>query len=148
MYPPAAIPPTAATRRPADAGSAAAQSRRSTSPATPRRAGPSGTADWRDGLAPLDALPRDLWRFAVALDGIAALDSDERLARVGLRAPSPSRADWPAYQVVGERLWAEGYASVQFASAARPASRALCVFRPGHALPGMRPFRRPCVRAR
>jgi hypothetical protein len=39
--------------------------------------------------------PRDLWRFPVALDGVAALDS-ERLARVGLHAPSPSRADWPA----------------------------------------------------
>jgi RES domain-containing protein len=100
-------------------------------------------AEWyrrlaQDGLAPLDALPRDLWRFAVALDGVAALDSDERLARVGLRAPTPSRADWPAYQAVGERLWADGCADVLFASAARPAGRALCVFRPGHALPGMR----------
>jgi RES domain-containing protein len=100
-------------------------------------------AEWyrrlaEDAIAPLDALPRDLWRFAVALDGVAALDSDERLARVGLHAPSPSRADWPAYQAVGERLCAEGYAGVLFASAARPAGRALCVFRPGRALPGMR----------
>jgi RES domain-containing protein len=100
-------------------------------------------AEWyrrlaEDAIAPLDALPRDLWRFAVTLDGVAALDSDEHLARVGLHAPSPSRADWPAYQAVGERLYAEGYAGVLFASAARPAGRALCVFRPGRALPGMR----------
>jgi hypothetical protein len=47
-------------------------------------------------------------------------------------------ADWPAYQAVGERLWKEGYAGALFASAARPAGRALCVFRPGRALPGMR----------
>lgn len=99
-------------------------------------------AEWyrrlaEDAIAPLDALPRDLWRFAVALDGVAALDSDVRLAR-GLHAPSPSRADWLAYQAVGERLCAEGHAGVLFASAARPAGRALCVFRPGRALPGMR----------
>jgi hypothetical protein len=72
------------------------------------------------------------------VDGVAALDSDERLARVGLDAPSPSRADWPAYQTVGERLWTEGYDGVLFASAARSVGRALCVFRPGRALPGMR----------
>jgi two-component system, NtrC family, sensor kinase len=56
-----------------------------------------------DGLAPLDALPRDLWRLAVALDGVAALDADERLAHVGLRAPTPSR-----YRIIradGEVRW-------------------------------------------
>lgn len=105
-------------------------------------------AEWyrrlaEDGLGPQDALPRDLWRFSVALDGVAALDTDERLARVGLDPPSPSRTDWPAYQAVGERLWASDYAGVLFASAARPAGRALCVFRPGQALPGMRPVPPP-----
>jgi hypothetical protein len=100
-------------------------------------------AEWfrrlaEDAVAPLDALPRDLWRFAVTLDGVAALDSDERLARVGLRPPVPSRSDWRAYQAVGERLWSDGYAGVLYASAARPGGRALCVFRPGRALPGMR----------
>jgi RES domain-containing protein len=91
-------------------------------------------AEWyrrlgEDAIAPLDALPRDPWHYAVALDGVAALDSDERLACVGLNAPTRSRADWPAYQAVGEQLWAEGYAGVLSASAARPAGRALCVFR-------------------
>ena len=100
-------------------------------------------AEWyrrlaEDGVEPLDALPRDLWRFAVALDNVAALDSDERLKRVGLSGPAPSRGEWPAYQAVGERLWAAGFAGVLFASAARPSGRALCVFRPGWALPGMR----------
>jgi hypothetical protein len=105
-------------------------------------------AEWyrrlaEDGLAPLDALPRDLWRYAVALDGVAALDTEERLARAGLTVPAPSRTDWPAYQAVGERLWADGYAGVMFASAARPTGQALCVFRPGRALPGMRPVPPP-----
>jgi RES domain-containing protein len=100
-------------------------------------------AEWyrrlaEDAVAPLDALPRDLWRFAVMLDDVAALDSDERLAAVGLRPGVPSRADWPAYQAVGERLSSDGYAGVLYASAARPGGRALCVFRPGRALPGMR----------
>jgi RES domain-containing protein len=100
-------------------------------------------AEWyrrlaEDGLAPLDAMPRDLWRYAVALDGVAALETEERLARVGLAPPTPSRTDWRAYQAVGERLWADGYAGVLFASAARPSGGALCVFRPGRALPGMR----------
>ncbi|HKE18508.1 MAG TPA: RES family NAD+ phosphorylase, partial [Kofleriaceae bacterium] len=68
-----------------------------------------------DAITPLQALPRDLWRYAVALDGVAALDTDERLAAVGLRAPRPSRADWSAYQAVGERLWHDGYAGILFA---------------------------------
>jgi hypothetical protein len=105
-------------------------------------------AEWyrrlaEDAIAPLDTLPRDLWRFAVALDGVAALDTDERLARVGLPAPTPSRAEWPAFQDIGEQAWALGHTGILFASAARPRGRALCVFRPGHALPGMRPLPPP-----
>src|SRR3954447_20230539 len=45
-----------------------------------------------DAVAPLDALPRHLWAFAVSLDRVAALDTDERLARVGRPPPHPSRA--------------------------------------------------------
>src|SRR5581483_3861591 len=91
-------------------------------------------AEWyrrlaEDGIEPLDALPRDLWRYAVTLDAVAALDTPERLARVGLASPSPSRSDWPAYQEVGERLWSEGYAGILYASAARPSGHALCIFR-------------------
>lgn len=105
-------------------------------------------AEWyrrlaEDAVAPLDALPRDLWAFAVSLDLVAALDTDERPARVGLAPPHPSRADWPGYQAVGEAIWDAGYSGVLFASAARPSGRALCVFRPGRALPGMRPLPPP-----
>jgi RES domain-containing protein len=105
-------------------------------------------AEWyrrlsEDAIEPLDALPRDLWRYAVALDRVAALDTVQRLARVGLSAPTPWRAEWPAFQAVGEALWAEGYAGVLCASAARPTGRALCVFRPGNALPGTRPLPPP-----
>jgi RES domain-containing protein len=105
-------------------------------------------AEWyrrlaEDAVAPLDALPRDLWAFTVALDRVAALDTPDRLARVGLPEPTPSRAEWPAFQAVGERAWSEGYSGVLFPSAARPTGRALCVFRPGGALPGMRPLPPP-----
>jgi hypothetical protein len=57
-----------------------------------------------DGVEPLDALTRDLWRFAVALDGVAALDNDERLERGGLSGPTPSRAERPRYVEVGRAL--------------------------------------------
>ena len=105
-------------------------------------------AEWyhrlaEDAIAPLDALPRDLWRYTVALERVAAFDSDDRLARAGLAPPTPARADWPAYQSLGERLWADGYTGVLWASAARPSGRALCVFRPGRALPGMQPLPPP-----
>jgi RES domain-containing protein len=131
-------PPTAAIAPQADAGNA------ETVAALYLASDPDTCwAEWyrrlaEDGLAPLDAMPRDLWRYAVALDGVAALETEERLARVGLAPPTPSRTDWRAYQAVGERLWADGYAGVLFASAARPSGGALCVFRPGRALPGMR----------
>src|SRR5262245_33922349 len=54
-------------------------------------------AEWyrrlaEDAVEPLDALPRDLWRFAVALEHVAALDTPARLARAGLPAPAPERA--------------------------------------------------------
>jgi hypothetical protein len=45
-----------------------------------------------------------LSRDAVALDGVTALDIQERLARVGPPATTPSRSHSPAYQRVGERL--------------------------------------------
>ncbi len=103
-------------------------------------------AEWyrrlaEDAIAPLDALSRDLWAFSVALDRVAALDTPERLARVGLPEPTPSRSEWPAFQAVGERAWQDGYSGVLCAWAARPSGRALCVFRPGGHSPA-------CVRCR
>jgi RES domain-containing protein len=105
-------------------------------------------AEWYRALAesetrPLSRLPRDLWRYAVALDLVADLTTSARLARVGLPEPAPTRAQWPSFQALGERLWSTGYAGVLFASASRPAGRCLCIFRPGAALPGLRPVPPP-----
>ena len=105
-------------------------------------------AEWYRALAesetrPLARMPRDLWRYAVVIDHVADLTTGSRLARVGLPEPTPTRAQWPAFQAVGERLWSAGYAGVLFTSASRPAGRCLCVFRPGAALPGLRPVPPP-----
>jgi len=81
------------------------------------------------GLAPAHALPRDLWRWRIDFDCVALLDSDERLARVGLPAPLPTQAQWPACQAIGEALYAERFEALLVASAARPAHRNLVVFR-------------------
>jgi RES domain-containing protein len=89
-------------------------------------------AEWYRALAesatrPLAQMPRDLWR----------------LARAGLPEPEPSRMQWPAFQAIGEQLWSTGYSAVLFGSASRPTGRCLCVFRPGAALPGLRPVPPP-----
>jgi hypothetical protein len=105
-------------------------------------------AEWYRWLAearrsPRTALPRDLWRFGVRLDAVADLTSVEALARAGLPAPTPTRDQWAAYQDVGERLFAAGYQGVLYASAARPAGRALCVFRTEREIGGVRPLPPP-----
>ena len=89
------------------------------------------------GLPPLRQLPRDLWRFDLDLDRVANLSSLERLERVKLQPPVPDRHQWPAYQAVGETLFAEGWTGVLYAAAARPASRALCLFRSNDRLTGV-----------
>lgn len=91
------------------------------------------------GLPPGQALPRDLWRWRVDLERVAMLDSDERLERVGLPAPSPNQQQWPACQEVGEALHDEGYEALLVASAARPGHRNLVVFRTEHTLTGCMP---------
>ena len=103
-------------------------------------------AEWYRTLAelalpPLRQLPRDLWRFAVDLPRVADLSSDERLTRVGLPAPTPERRRWREFQALGEALFAEGWPGILYGAAARPASLALCLFRTGDDLPGVRPRR-------
>jgi len=104
-------------------------------------------AEWYRWLAefaipPTRQLPRDLWKFQVDIERVADLSTPERLARVKLEAPVPDRRQWPAYQTAGETLFAEGWAGVLFASAARSASLALCLFRPNDALRVFFPSRR------
>jgi RES domain-containing protein len=105
-------------------------------------------AEWYRALAelalpPMRQLPRDLWRFELDVDRVADLSSPERLERVGLDAPVPDRRQWPTFQTVGEQLFAEGWAGVLYAAAARPESLARCVFRTSGPLPGVRPLPAP-----
>jgi RES domain-containing protein len=80
-------------------------------------------------LPPDQALPRDLWRWRIDLDEVADLSSDDRLRNVSLPPPRPGRSQWPAYQVVGARLWQEGCRAILAPSAARSDALVLCVFR-------------------
>jgi RES domain-containing protein len=105
-------------------------------------------AEWYRALAelalpPMRQLPRDLWRFELDVDRVADLSSSERLERVGLDVPVPDRRQWPAFQAVGETLFAEGWAGILYTAAARPASLALCLFRTSDRLPGVRPLPPP-----
>src|SRR5207244_9484141 len=68
-------------------------------------------AEWYRALAelalpPMRQMPRDLWRFEVDIDRAADLSSRERLERVSLPEPVPDRRQWPAFQAVGETLFA------------------------------------------
>lgn len=91
------------------------------------------------GLAPAHALPRDLWRWRIDFERVALLDTEERLSRVGLPAPLPTQAQWPACQAVGEALYAEGFEALLVAAAARPAHHNLVVFRTERQVAGCTP---------
>jgi hypothetical protein len=94
-------------------------------------------------LPPRQALPRDLWHWRIDLQRVADLGDDRRLARVGLPPPSPTSRQWPAFQDVGEQLYADGWPALVSASAARPEGRTLCVFRAGRRAAGTWPIRPP-----
>lgn len=105
-------------------------------------------AEWYRALAelalpPMQQLPRDLWRFEIDVDRVANLSSAEHLERVGLGVPVPDRRQWPTFQIVGETLFAEGWAGVLYAAAAGPGSLALCLFRTSDRLDGVRPVPAP-----
>jgi hypothetical protein len=95
------------------------------------------------GMAPPQLLPRDLWRWEISLPEVADLGGDDRLARVALPALQPTRLQWPAFQLVGERLHADGWPALVSASAARPEGRTLCVFRTSREVPGTQPLPPP-----
>jgi RES domain-containing protein len=81
-------------------------------------------------VPPEQALPRDLWEWRIDVEQIADLSDAEKLSDAGLPPPLPGRAQWPAYQLVGTRLWQEGCRGILAPSAARPDDGAvLCIFR-------------------
>lgn len=97
------------------------------------------------GLAPQQALPRDLWRWEISLPDVGDLTDDSRLARVGLPPLEPTSRQWPTFQPVGEQLCQAGWPAVVSASAARPVGRTLCVFRSAREVPGTRPIPPPAT---
>jgi hypothetical protein len=67
----------------------------------------------------------------------------EKLAAVGLRPPTPSRSEWPAYQLVGEQIAADGWTGILVPSAARPEGKVLCLFRDQDGIRGATPVPPP-----
>ena len=108
-------------------------------------------AEWRRqieelALRPEDELPRNLWRFEVAVEAIADLRSEKQLARVGLALPTPRRHEWPAFQAVGEQLHAEGWKGLRARSAAgRGDGEILCLFREAEKIHGVKPLPPPVI---
>jgi len=49
-------------------------------------------------------MPRDLWRWTIAVNDIADLSTQAKLAQVDLPAPRPNRGTWEPFQAVGEAL--------------------------------------------
>jgi hypothetical protein len=108
---------------------------------------PTVWAEWyrflaEAGLAPMAALPRDLWRWEIDIE-VADLSEPARLARVGLATPRPGRHQWPAFQEVGESLRRAGWAGILAPSAARPSFKILCLFRDSDDVHGARPVPPP-----
>jgi RES domain-containing protein len=95
------------------------------------------------GLPPKQALPRDLWRWDVALPRVADLSNAEQLAGLGLAVPRPGWREWSAFQGAGDRLYLEGWPALLAPSAARPSGQVLCVFRDRDLPSGLRPVPPP-----
>lgn len=94
-------------------------------------------------LPPSHGMPRDLWRWTIAVNEIADLSTPARLGKLDLPASQPSRRSWAPFQAVGEELHREGCHGVLYPSAARPDHQALCLFREDILVPGADPVRPP-----
>jgi len=104
-------------------------------------------AEWYRHLAermipPLAQKPRELWTWRVRVE-VADLSTPERLAKVGPRAATPTRASRLACQRVGEQLAQEGWAGLIAPSAARPTGKTLCLFRAADGVRGAQPVPPP-----
>jgi RES domain-containing protein len=90
-------------------------------------------------------MPRDLWRWTIAVGDIADLSTPHKLARLDLPVPRPGRRTWTPFQAAGERLHIEGHRGVLYPSAARPDRKALCLFRDDVLIHGADPVRPPAT---
>jgi len=102
-------------------------------------------AEWYRYLAELSlqperAIPHDhhIWQVQTEL---ADLCDVERLHRVGLDQPRPSRKTWPSCQDVGDTLWREGWPGLLTLSGARPDHTVLCLFTTNWPPPDASPVR-------
>jgi len=94
-------------------------------------------------LPPTHGMPRDLWRWTIAVNDVADLSTPAKLAKLDLPVPQPGRQTWAAFQGVGEELHSQGCRGVLYPSAARPDHQALCLFRENILVPGAEPVRPP-----
>ena len=91
-------------------------------------------------------MPRNLWKWKIAISRVADLRTASQLGRVGLGMPPPSKLYWLPYQLVGEALYMEGWSALISPSAARPdEGQILCVFREVERPPGLAPIPPPRV---
>ena len=72
------------------------------------------------------------------LQRVADLTTAAALRSLSLPDLLPDRSQWPAFQVAGHRLAAEGFAGVLFRSSARPDGLCVCVFAADQGFPGVR----------
>lgn len=61
-------------------------------------------------LPPTHGMPRDLWRWAIAVNDIADLSTLAKLARLDLPPLQPSRRNWLPFQAVGSSCTARAIA--------------------------------------
>jgi len=104
-------------------------------------------AEWYRHLAehaaPPDSwLPAYLWRWKIVVEA-ADLSDKDRLRRVGLALPTPGRAEWSAFQEIGEELWRQGWPGLLAPSAARRRGKVLCLFRDSASVRGATPLPDP-----
>jgi RES domain-containing protein len=96
------------------------------------------------GLPPQAWLPRNLWKFIIEAE-VADLRDEDRLARVGLGTPPPTRASWPAFQELGDQLHREGWHGLVAPSSANPGGQVLCLYRETEKIPGVKAVPPPKV---
>lgn len=105
----------------------------------------TAVAEWyrwlaENSLPPHLRTPHDHHRWRVSVE-VADLSTADRLAALGLTAPSPRASTWSAFQEIGETRWREGWRGLLAPSAARPRGRVLCLFADEWPPHGCRPVR-------